>query len=68
MPYRVVTIACDGDSPWGATLHTELERCEADGFMVCAITTRVTPVVAPLGTPTRYVQQLVLVAHKEGAP
>jgi hypothetical protein len=68
MPYRVVTIAGDGDSPWGATLHAELERCEAEGFRVCAMTTRVTPVAAPLGTPTRYVQQLVLVAHKEETP
>lgn len=68
MAYRVLTIACDDDDPWGATLHAELERCEAEGFRLCAMTDKVAPVGAPLGTPTRYVQQLVLVLHKEGPP
>jgi len=65
--YRVITIACDYGDPWGATLHTELERGEAEGFALCAMTTRVAAAVTPLGTPTRYVQQLVLVLHKEVA-
>jgi len=64
MAYRVLTIACDDDDPWGASLYGELERCEDEGYTLCAMTTRVAPVAGPLGTPTRYVQQLVLVLHK----
>jgi hypothetical protein len=67
VPYRVITIACDYGDPWGGTLHAELERGEAEGFYLCAMTTRVAVAVAPVGTPTRYVQQLVLVLHKEMA-
>jgi hypothetical protein len=67
MAHHVLTIDCDDDDPWGAALHAELERCEAEGWTLCAMTTRVAPVAQP-STPTRYVQQLVLVVHKEGTP
>jgi hypothetical protein len=68
MAHHVLTINCDDEDPWGGVLLTELGRLEGDGWVLCAMTTRMAPVVAPIGTPTRYVQQLVLVVHKEGAP
>jgi hypothetical protein len=67
MAHHVLTIDCDDDDPWGAMLLTELGRLEGDGWTLCAMTTRVAPVPQP-GAPTRYVQQLVLVVHKEGTP
>jgi len=65
--YRVVVIPCDDHDPWGGLLHEELVRLEAEGLTVCAMTTRVAPVVAPIGTPTRYVQQIIVLAYRAGA-
>jgi hypothetical protein len=69
MAYEVVTVACSEDDPWGAMLLSELERFEAEGWLLCAMTTKTVAVrqqTAGMGA-TRYEEQLVLVLHKEGA-
>lgn len=65
MAYRLVTIAGEGE-PWGAAVLRALERLEAEGWVLCAMTTRTVavPHTVALGTPTRYEEQLVLVLYK----
>lgn len=67
MPYDIVTIACTDDDPWGALLMAELERLEAEGWTLCAMTTKTVAVrqTAGMVSATRYEEQLVLVLYRE---
>lgn len=65
MAYHLVTVSCEEDEPWGSQLMTELERQEAEGYTLVAMTTRTVAVNQSHGmAATRYEEQLALVFHR----
>lgn len=67
MAYDVVTVSCVEDM-WETLLLHELARLEAEGWTVCAMTTRTVQIqqTGGMGATTRQEEQLVVVVHKAG--
>ena len=68
MAYQVVVVPGDDQDTWSTMLHSELERLEAEGWALRAMTTKTVPVgvTSGMGGATRYEVHFVLVVQKAG--
>lgn len=66
MAYQVVVVSGDDQDAWDIMLQSELERLEAEGWLLCAMTTKTMSIqqTEGMGATAQEVGQFVLVLHK----